>query len=558
MRCSFALSLIFILFFSNILEAKPRCELLYDKIYNEGSNRDESIPMVENQKTIGIRLLKEWNPKKLHKFKTGELNFPGWELETNEDGYFIVGKITNPYLVKYPGPTGEKIEVGDVVLSINNLDLREIAKDDKKKHILERDVSDLFQENELINFKILKKIKNNKYKTVDIDRTGKASKKPNIKNKIKSYDEPQIDFYVSNINIDEKTSSFTATVETSYLTRIDERYSLTKIINDVLLEDKKFKDERLVSYTWHQCPFSEERWGKLDSVDHHYGMRFDNLIKEDQSLKTSNFSVRPKPEWNFKYKKVNGNEVFDYTYYKANRAHIEYKSLSVNTFKNNFNLKTFPFDKQKLRIFLYNEKYPVDMHRAVVTSYSIKKANQFKKENQIPGWQIEKVNQKYEFYKGVNNSYNDGVALEIDVSRNSGYYIFKVILPILLILMICWSAVWIDPKEIESRLTITIVCLLSLIAYNFVIDSDLPKLEYLTIMDYIILISYVYAAIPNFLSIYSFQLHKKNKALTEKYEGYEKKYGLPSYILIVFLIIVISSSNSPEHVNSMFSWASMR
>jgi cytochrome bd-type quinol oxidase subunit 2 len=86
----------------------------------------------------------------------------------------------------------------------------------------------------------------------------------------------------------------------------------------------------------------------------------------------------------------------------------------------------------------------------------------------------------------------------------------------------------------------------------------MPKLEYLTIMDYIILISYVYAAIPNFLSIYSFQLHKTNKALAEKYEGYEKKYGLPSYIFIILLIIIVNSTNSPEHTSSMFSWASMR
>ena len=124
--------------------------------------------------------------------------------------------------------------------------------------------------------------------------------------------------------------------------------------------------------------------------------------------------------------------------------------------------------------------------------------------------------------------------------------------------MICWSAVWIDPREIESRLTITIVCLLSLIAYNFVIDSDMPKLEYLTIMDYIILISYVYAAIPNFLSIYSFQLNKTNKALTEKYEGYEKKYGLTSYIFIIFLIILFNINTAHENTNAMFSWASMR
>ena len=117
---------------------------------------------------------------------------------------------------------------------------------------------------------------------------------------------------------------------------------------------------------------------------------------------------------------------------------------------------------------------------------------------------------------------------------------------------------WIDPKEIESRLTITIVCLLSLIAYNFVIDADMPKLEYLTIMDYIILISYVYAAIPNFLSIYSFHLHKIDKSRTEKYEKIEKKYGLTSYLFIVLIIILYNISVAPYNTNAMFTWAAMR
>ena len=67
----------------------------------------------------------------------------------------------------------------------------------------------------------------------------------------------------------------------------------------------------------------------------------------------------------------------------------------------------------------------------------------------------------------------------------------------ILILLVCWS-VSIHPRELESKLTITIVCLLSLIAYNFVIDQDLPKLGYLTLMDYIILLSYVFATLSNF------------------------------------------------------------
>ena len=67
----------------------------------------------------------------------------------------------------------------------------------------------------------------------------------------------------------------------------------------------------------------------------------------------------------------------------------------------------------------------------------------------------------------------------INIERKYWYYIFKIILPIILILTICWSSIWVDPTEIESRLTITIVCL-SLIAYNFVIDEEMPKLDYLT------------------------------------------------------------------------------
>ena len=101
--------------------------------------------------------------------------------------------------------------------------------------------------------------------------------------------------------------------------------------------------------------------------------------------------------------------------------------------------------------------------------------------------------------------YGAGLKLDVTLERKHGYYVFKVILPIVLILMVCWAAVWINPKELESRLTITIVCLLSLIAYNFVIDSELPKLEYLTVLDWIILVSYIYATIPNFLSVISFK-----------------------------------------------------
>ena len=121
--------------------------------------------------------------------------------------------------------------------------------------------------------------------------------------------------------------------------------------------------------------------------------------------------------------------------------------------------------------------------------------------------------------------------------------------------MVCWSVSWINPKELESRLTITVVCLLSLIAYNFVIDSELPKLNYLTVLDMIILTSYIFATIPNFLSIAVFRLQKTNPNLCQIVEEKSKKYGALSYILIILFIILININLSPNHTGALFSWA---
>ena len=116
---------------------------------------------------------------------------------------------------------------------------------------------------------------------------------------------------------------------------------------------------------------------------------------------------------------------------------------------------------------------------------------------------------------------------------------------------------WINPKELESRLTITIVCLLSLIAYNFVIDAELPKLEYLTVLDWVILISYVYATIPNILSVYSFRISTTNKPLCEKVESLAREFGIASYIGLVILIVALNANFNPDNSSSLISWMAL-
>ena len=47
---------------------------------------------------------------------------------------------------------------------------------------------------------------------------------------------------------------------------------------------------------------------------------------------------------------------------------------------------------------------------------------------------------------------------------------------------------------------------------------------------------------------------KKNKKLADKIESYGKRYGLLSYIIIIFITILVNTHSSPENTNAMLAW----
>ena len=110
-------------------------------------------------------------------------------------------------------------------------------------------------------------------------------------------------------------------------------------------------------------------------------------------------------------------------------------------------------------------------------------------------------------------------------------------------------------KRNWSRLTITIVCLLSLIAYNFVIILNYQN-PGISTMDFIILMSYIYA-LP-FLSIYSHRRFlAKNKAKIKDLELYGRRYGFINYLSIIVIIIIINTNMSPDNTKAFLSWMAL-
>ena len=74
-----------------------------------------------------------------------------------------------------------------------------------------------------------------------------------------------------------------------------------------------------------------------------------------------------------------------------------------------------------------------------------------------------------------------------------------------------WLVFWIDPKESGSQISVAITAMLTLIAYRFSIGALVPKVSYLTRLDYFILGSTLMVFLSLLLVVITSNLAKSNQ-----------------------------------------------
>lgn len=80
-----------------------------------------------------------------------------------------------------------------------------------------------------------------------------------------------------------------------------------------------------------------------------------------------------------------------------------------------------------------------------------------------------------------------GFAFTFEAQRKQNYYLLKVILPLILIVMMSWVVFWIDPAETGTDIGVAMTSMLTLIAYRFAVGAFLPVISYMTRLDFFIL-----------------------------------------------------------------------
>jgi len=172
---------------------------------------------------------------------------------------------------------------------------------------------------------------------------------------------------------------------------------------------------------------------------------------------------------------------------------VIYRQRYAGSFTQSLRLQSFPFDRQAFHIQLVAIRYRPNEVVFVPDENWIREGLQqaagISPSITLPDWTVEKWGAKARVYALTPGMQYSGYVFEFTASRNVEHYILKVILPLILIVVMSWAVFWTDPVNASAQLSVAVTSMLTLIAYRFAVDTQLPRLPYMTRLDVFFLIS---------------------------------------------------------------------
>ena len=175
-----------------------------------------------------------------------------------------------------------------------------------------------------------------------------------------------------------------------------------------------------------------------------------------------------------------------------------YQSMRIEgRFFNSFSLKRFPLESHTLTLKIEDNTYAADK---LVYRFD-RRHSGLDSGLDITGWSVAswtgaEGNHHYATNLGDETVGSDSsdystINFEIKITRPVHFFIWKMLLPVLIILLACWTALLLNPSELASRAAMTGTALLTTVFMQQGYTSKLPELNYLVLLDKIYVIVYI-------------------------------------------------------------------
>lgn len=158
----------------------------------------------------------------------------------------------------------------------------------------------------------------------------------------------------------------------------------------------------------------------------------------------------------------------------------------------------------------------------------------------LPNWMVSDVKVEKSTYMPVPTISVPGFIIKFEATRLFAYYLWQIIFPLSVVIVMSWGAFWVNNDQIGVRIGIATSSVLTLIAHRFVLASLLPKLPYMTRLDYFAVTSTFMVLLALILVVLtSWVVKGKDSILANKIDAYSRVlFPIGFIILITWLVFV--------------------
>jgi hypothetical protein len=165
-------------------------------------------------------------------------------------------------------------------------------------------------------------------------------------------------------------------------------------------------------------------------------------------------------------------------------------------FLQSFDLKRYPLDQHDLSIFMENSVYTTDQ----LVYVADREQSGYSQFLAIPGWAIAgstitSLVRAYDTNFGdprlPAQSKHSVLRYSLKIARPWSFFVWKLLLPLLIVLASSWGALLLAPQQIDSRVALPVTALLTAVFLQETYADTLPDLGYLVLMDQVYVMAYV-------------------------------------------------------------------
>jgi len=220
--------------------------------------------------------------------------------------------------------------------------------------------------------------------------------------------------------------------------------------------------------------------------------------------------------------------------------YLEQRNVTLET---PMKLQPFPFDTQTLEARMiafgnYSEQVllKVDERKLGATEDNAMKNDRVN----IAQWRLLNLDMVTTLadhrYYGESKAVSE-ILFTITLQRESASIVWKVILPLIILVLLMWAIFWMEVDNLSDRLNVAFIGILTIVAYQFLIEGTMPRISYFTFTDTVLLYSFVVMCLSIFESLIIYSMCQAGHKVAAARVDHAARWAFP---IIYFAGLLVS------------------